>query len=523
MSGASAQVRAAGQQAASVSRWLDQCGTRHDETGRATRSTLSELGGRWRSPHAEIAVARGGEVAERLARAVDPLRTSARTMARLEEEGAQVSRLLQSLEQREVELRRALSTLTAPVDDPLAAAEVAARRRVLSDQIREVQRRIQAALEGWRASQSAAAAQLEQAATWVRGQVPTIDVQGLVERFDRWARHLRVLVDGVADGVNRVVDGLQAWVVVTRRTVAARVREVRRAVRGRVVQIWRQVQVTTTTTYLFFRRQAPQWLLRLRSALGVVRPIVRVGARVLGGVGAALSGYDRFQRDANRPDTTSTERWLRAGAEAGIRSVIMAPAVALSKAMITGSIAATAGSFGLGAFLIPLAIGGSGLLLYGADKGGAFIADKLLDEVEWFHQRVRRLADRIDDTGRAIRDGYRVAADGIETAVDWTVERAEATRDRIVDGVETTRDWTVERAEATRDHIVDGAEATRDRIVDGVETARDWTVDQGARARDGIDALGSSVAERVSDVSWRDLVPTPRPVSLPLLGGGRGW
>jgi hypothetical protein len=479
MSGASTQVRAAGQQAAAVARWLDHCGEQHADAGRATRSTLSDLGASWRSPHADTAVGRGGEVADILGRVGGPLGSGARALGQLAQQSEQLTRLLQALEQREAELQRQLSLLTTTPDDTAAAAESASRRRTLLEQLRDVERRTAEALESWRGHQATAAVQLEEAAAWVRRQIPAADVRRLFDRLEEWYGRIGTVVEGVAEGIDRVVEGLQAWAVVARRTVVTRVRQVQLIVHGQAVRTWRQVQTFATTTYTIFRQQVPRWLARLQGMLARVTPALRWGGRVLGGVGATLSGYDRFQRDADRPDTTSTERWLRAGIEAGVRGVPMALAGAASKALIGGSVAAAAGSFGLGAFLVPAAIAASGGLLYGADKLGDRASRIVLDEWEWSQNRIRQAADALDAGGRSLRDGYRAVTEGVGTVVD--------------------------------------------QAVDGAGAARDWAAERVTSAREGIDSLVGSVSERVEQVGWRNLLPRPGPVILPLTGGGWPW
>jgi hypothetical protein len=450
MSVTSTQVRAAGQQAAAVGRWLDRCGREHAEAGGATRSTLSELAASWRSPYADIAVERGSEVADVLGRVGGPLEFGARTLAQLEERSEQLSGLLQALEQREAELRRQLSLLTATPEDPVAAAESASRRRTLLEQLRETERRVAETLESWRIHQTTAAAQLEDAAAWVRRQIPAMDVRRLFDQVTGWFDRIDALVGGLADGIDRVVDGLQAWAVVARRTVVTRVRQVQIIVHGLAVHTWRQVQTFTTTTYTLFRQQVPRWLAQLHRVLARVTPAVRWGGRVFGGMGATLSGYDRFQRDAGRPATTSTERWLRAGTEAGARALPMFLAGTASKALISGSVVAAGGSLGLGAFLVPAAVAASGGLLYGADRAGDWLSTRLLDEWSMSQDIIRSLADGLDTGGRAVRDTYQAVTDGVGSVVD-------------------------------------------------------------------------QLAERVEDLSWRDLVPRPAPVTLPLTGGGWPW
>lgn len=479
MSGASTQVRAAGQQAAAVARWLDHCAEQHADAGGATRSTLSELRASWRSPHADTALERGGEVAEILGRVGGPLGYGARTLRQLEERSEQLTGLLQALEQREAELRRQLSLLTTTPNDPAAAAEAASRRRTLLEQLRDVERRTAEALESWRAHQVTAAAQLEDAAASVRRQIPAADLRQLFDRVNAWGGWISEVVQGLADGIDRVVEGLQAWAVVARRTVVTRVRQVRLIVHGQAVRTWRQVQIFTTTTYTLFRQQVPRWLARLQGVLARATPLLRWGGRLLGGVGASLAGYDRFQRDADRPDTTSTERWLRAGTEAFTRAAPMAVAGAASKALISGSLVLAAGSFGVGAFLVPAAIVASGALLYGADKLGDWLSSQVLDEWAWTQDALRSFADILDAGGRLVRDGYETVADGVGAVVD--------------------------------------------QVVDGAGAARDWANERVASASEGIDSVVGAVSERLEDGGWRDLVPRPGPVTLPLTGGPWPW
>ncbi len=425
-------------------------------------------------------MARGVEVADVLGRVGDPLGAGARALDQLEQDGEYASRVLRALEQREADLRRQLGSLPIAPDDPVTAAEAAARQRSLMDELRDVERRVGEALESWRLHQATAAACLEEAAAWVRAQAPTSGADQLFESVGGWFGRIRTVVEGVAEGVDRVVEGMQAWAVVARRTLLTRVRQVQLMVYGQVVGTWRRVDVFTTTTYTLFRRQAPLWLARLQGALNRVTPTLRVAGRLVTGVGAVVSGYDRFQRDEHRPDTTSTERWLRAGVEATARGIPIGVAGVASKKLIAGSVVLAAGSLGLGLVLVPLAVGASGALIYYADRFGDWLTTSLLDEWTWSQELIRDVADVLDAGGRLARDGYLAVANDVDAVVDMTVE--------------------------------------------GVGAARDWAADLVGSARDNVESALGSVSDRAEGMRWRDTVPRARPVSLPLSGGGwLGW
>lgn len=215
----------------------------------------------------------------------------------------------------------------------------------------------------------------------------------LIEEVTELARHTRILITEVVDGVVRHID--------------ITIDELLRITRweGRTIDV------------AWLRRAAP-WLKRLGQAGDILT--------------VPLAAWDQWEEDAKRTDLSSTERVLRAGLDGLVRG-----GVQVVIGIGTGAAAAALVPFGP-----PGWIAAGAVIVVGIVVGE--VADQIVEEVldRFYDWAVDDIADFIDDSGRWIGDR---AGD----IWQWGGDRVED----LQDTAGNVRSWAGDRIEDVGDAI----------------------------------------------------------------------
>lgn len=491
MTVSSAEVATTSSQLSSAARWLAQVGDTHVRATRAARGAFASLPTVWRGPAADLTARAGTGLIERVQPVGPQLVEAASTVDRVANRGAPIAERLRSLEREEqrlsAELRSATSQATGAVD-PELADRAARRAGDLRARLTSVQRSHEHQGATWEQACGTAAAQIAAAAASVRSSSPSFDVAladggtggagpvfhpDLRDRLER----LRDLAKNVTDAfavahafVEHLHERLHRWVVQVRTTVVATASRLTVVLGRGLVASRDRLHVVITQTREWLYVPPPVWLRRLHRVLGRLRPLVRGFGDKLPAIGGGLSGWERWNRDADRVDTTSTERWLRAGTEAVVRTVpqLLVGWLTVSAAAAVG---VASGPFAVIAVPLVLAAGvGAGTVVDGFMSS---FADKLLDEWQRSQDLIRWTADRVDDAGRWVADRATSVWNGLTGTWDTLSSTAGDAWETVTDVASSGWGGVSDVVSRRWEFGYDVASSTRDLLGEVVATGRE--------------------------------------------------